>query len=112
MKNLLILLFVLVFTSVACSSEPPSVRVVNQRPTKANVQVKLENSSTININDVAAGASTSYQEITEGAVLVTAVIQNDAVSPTISFNADRDKNISIVVQNTNPPALRIDKEDK
>src|SRR3989339_915980 len=108
MKNLLALLLLLILTTVACSSKPPSIRVSNQRSTKANVQVKLENTNTININDVASGATTSYQEISEGAVLVTAVIQNESVSPVISFNADRDKNHTIVVLTSTPPTLRID----
>lgn len=112
MKKIFTILIVLIFVTVACSSKPPSVRVVNQRSTKANVQVKLENSNTININEVAGGATSSYQEISEGAVLVTAVIQNENVSPTISFNANRDKNHSIVILSSNPPALRIDTDDK
>lgn len=112
MKNLLVLLLILVLTTVACSSKPPSIRISNQRSTKANVQVKLENQNTININDVAGGATTSYQEISEGAVLVTAVIQNESVSPVIAFNAHRDKNHTVVVLNSTPPAVRIDTDDK
>lgn len=112
MKKLFVILLALIISTVACSSKPPSVRVVNQRSTKANVQVKLENTNTININDVAGGTSTSYQEISEGSVLVTAVIQNESVSPTISFNASKDKNHSIVILNVNPPALKIDTDDK
>lgn len=112
MKNLLAFLLVLVLTTLACSSKPPSIRVSNQRSTKANVQVKLENQNTININDVAGGTTTSYQEISEGAVLVTAIIQNESVSPVISFNADRDKNHTIVVLTSTPPTLRIDTDNK
>ena len=112
MKNLIALLMVLVLITVACSSEPPSIRVSNQRSTKANVQIKLENQNTININDVVNGATTSYQEISEGAVLVTAVIQNEVVTPVIAFNAHRDKNHTVVVLNSTPPALRIDTDDK
>ncbi|MBA4407441.1 hypothetical protein C0389_09215 [bacterium] len=112
MKKLFAFLLVLIIATVACSSKPPSVRVVNQRSTKANVQVKLENSNTININDVAGGATSSYQEISEGSVLVNAVIQNENVSPTISFTAGKDKNHSIVILNSTPPSLRIDTDDK
>lgn len=112
MKNLLALLLILVLTTVACSSKPPSIRVTNQRSTKANVQVKFENSNTININDVTGGATTSYQETSEGAVAITAVIQNESVSPVISFTAQKDKNHTVVILNSTPPALRIDTDDK
>ncbi len=112
MKKIFALLIVVVLTTVACSSKPPSVRVVNQRTSKANVQVKLENTNTININDVASGATTSYQDITEGAVLATAVIQNESVSPTLAFNTSRYKNYSIVITSATPPSIRIDSEDK
>lgn len=112
MKKLLTLLLVIVLTTVACSTKPPSIRVANQRSTKANVQVKFENANTININDVAGGATTSYQEISEGTVAITAVIQNEAVSPLISFTAQKDKNHTIVILNSTPPALRIDTDDK
>ena len=112
MKKYFTLLLILIFTSVACSSDLPSIRVVNQRTAKANVQVKLENTNTININDVAGGATSTYQEIPEGAVLVTAVIQSESVSPIISFNAGRDKNHSVVILGTTPPTLRIDTDEK
>lgn len=112
MKKLFVLLLALIFATVACSSEPPGVRVVNQRSTKANVQVKQSDANTININDVTGGATTSYQEIAEGTTTATAVIQNESVSPTTSFTAQKDKNHTIVILNSNPPSLRVDTEDK
>ncbi len=112
MKKLFVLLLALIFAAVACSSEPPSVRVLNQRSTKANVQVKQSDANTININDVTGGATTSYQEIAEGTTTTTAVIQNESVSPTTSFTAQKDKNHTIVILNSNPPSLRVDTDDK
>lgn len=110
MKKLLILFVIILIT--ACSEEPPSVRVVNQNAGKANVQVKLSDANTININDVSAYTSSQYQEIKEGATIVTAVIQNEKDSPTISFNASNDKNYSIVVSSASPATLKVDSSNK
>lgn len=114
MKKSLSFLLMLVFgiAMVGCSEEAPSVRVVNERPTKANVQVKLQSSNTININDVAAGQTTSYQGITAGTCEATAVIQNESVSPVTGFSAENDRNYTIVVANTTPPTLKVSSEKK
>ena len=95
-----------------CSSDPPSARVFNERPTKANVQIKAQSGNTININDVGGGATTNYQDINTGSQVVTAVIQNESVSPTVSFNAEEDNNYTIVVVNSTPPTLRVDASGK
>jgi hypothetical protein len=60
----------------ACSEEPPSVRVKNERTNKANVQIKQADGSTININDVAGGSVSGYKNLVEGAAQATAGIQN------------------------------------
>ncbi len=112
MKNLLALLLLFVLTTVACSSEPPSVRVKNERTTKANVQIKMSNANTININDVQGGTATPYQEIAEGVSVATAVIQNETVSPTTQFTAAKDRNYTIVILQGQIPSLRVDSEDK
>jgi len=95
----------------ACSEEPPSIRVMNERTTKANVQIKTPG-NTINQNDVAPGTTTNYQEIPEGKTDVTAVIQDESVSPTTTFNASNDNNYTIIILNTTPPALKVNISDK
>lgn len=110
LRGLAILVFVAGF--LGCSSDPPSVRVRNERATKANVQYKQANGNTVNINDVAGGQVTGFRDIVTGRTDVTAVIQDENVSPTVAFAAEEDNNYTIVVVNTNPPALRVDSESK
>ena len=97
---------------VGCSSDPPSVRVMNERTTKANVQLKVGTDNTININDVEGGHASAYRDVAEGTFVATATIQNESVSPTTSFNAEKDMNYTVVVVNSTPPTLRVDSEDK
>jgi hypothetical protein len=97
---------------LGCSTEPPSARIFNERSTKANIQLKPQAGNTININDVAGGATTAYQDIGTGAHVATATIQNESVSPTVAFDASEDNNYTIVVVNSTPPTLRVDASGK
>lgn len=101
----------LIVTFAACSEEPPSFRVKNDRPTKANVQIKTVN-NTVNLNDVQPGTVTNYQDVAEGRVEITAGIQNEEVSPTGSFSAANDYNYTIVIVNGTPATIRVDASDK
>lgn len=109
-RGLTVLLLVILF--VGCSSDPPSARIRNERSNKSNVQLKQANGSTVNINDVAGGQVTNYQDLVTGRTEVTAVIQDENVSPTTVFQADEDNNYTIVVVNSTPPTLRVDSESK
>jgi hypothetical protein len=113
MKNLLkyVLLVFAAVTLIACSEESPSFRVKNDRATKANIQIKTVN-NTININDVQAGDITGYREVAEGQVTVSAEIQGETDEPSGSFNAENDYNYTIVILNSTPPSIRIDRSDK
>ncbi|MFH1195642.1 MAG: hypothetical protein V1720_07995 [bacterium] len=102
----------IIFLNIACSEEPPSVRVKNERTTKVNVQVKQYNDNTININNVEGGTVSGYQDIAEGTFTANAVIQNETESPSITFRAANDNNYTVVVVNATPPTLRIDTESK
>ena len=97
---------------MGCSSDPPSVRIMNERTTKANVQLKVGTDNTININDVEGGKASAYQDVSEGTFVATATIQSESVSPTTSFNTEKDMNYTVVVVNSTPPTLRVDSEDK
>lgn len=112
MKKLAAFLLGVILLTTACSTKPPSVRVQNLRTNKANVQIKLANSNTININDVNAGATSSYQEIVKGSSMATAVIQNEKDTPSIIFTADDDKNYTVVIQNGTTATLKVDVTDK
>lgn len=102
---------ILIILVTGCSDEPPSIRTQNQFSAKANVQYKTSN-NTINQNDVAAGITTNYQDISEGNVQVTATIQSSSVSPTTEFNASNNNNYTIVIINSNPPVLKVNSEEK
>lgn len=106
----IIALMLMVFLT-GCSEEAPSIRVYNERPTKANVQIKTAG-NTININEVILGQTTNFQNIAEGNSEITAVIQNEAVSPTITFKAVNDYNYTIVVVNSVPPTLKVNSDKK
>ena len=113
MKNVfkfLSILFLFI-TFVACSDEPPSFRVKNERTQQANVQIQTV-SNTVNINDAQPGTVTNYQEVTTGNVNVTAVIQSESFAPSASFNAEENNNYTVVIANTTPPSIRIDVTDK
>lgn len=113
MKNILKFLgfLLLLVTFIACSDEPPSFRVKNEYTAKANIQIKTT-ANTENINDVQPGTATAYKEVAEGRVEITAEIQGITDEPTGVFNADRDKNYTVVITNANPPKVRIDISDK
>jgi hypothetical protein len=108
MKNLLLILITSVAIFSACTSEPPSVRVLNRRTNKANVQIKSANGNTINFNNVETNQTTSYQEISEGYQQATAVIQNESFSPYIFFTTIKGRKYTIVVLDGEKPTLRVD----
>jgi hypothetical protein len=108
----LVLLISFVFINIACSEEPASIRVKNERTNKANVQIKQADGNTININDVSGGATSPYRDVVEGATIANAVIQNEQNSPSASFTTTTNRNYTIVITSTNPPTLRIDSADK
>jgi len=95
-----------------CANDPPSMRIFNERSSKANLQIKPDAGNTFNINDVPGGAGTAYQDISEGGYLVTATIQNETVSPEVRFVASENNNYTVVVMNSTPPALRVDATEK
>lgn len=99
----------LILTFIACSDEPPSFRVKNDYTAKVNLQIKTT-ANTENINDVQPGTVTAYKEVAEGRVEVTAGIQGVVDEPTGFFNAERDKNYTVVI--TNAALVRVDVSDK
>lgn len=113
MKTLFQLIFftILVITLIGCSDEPPSFRVKNENANKVNVQIKTV-ANTTNINDVQPGTVTGYREVPKGLVEISAEIQNETNEPEGSFTAQDNKNYTIIILNSNPPAIRIDVTDK
>lgn len=113
MKRTLIFTIAAVFGLLiaGCSDEPLSIRTQNQLSEKANVQYKTVD-NTINQNDVSPGATTSYQNISEGKVQVTATLKSQSVAPFTEFNAGKNNNYTIIIVNSNPPVLKVNSEEK
>jgi len=112
MKQFVISMFTLAFlvSLGACSNDEaePQFRITNERTEKANVQIQTSGGNTININDVLPGQTTGYQSAAEGAIVATAVIQNESVSPTASFYVWNDTRSTVFIQAGGTPTLRID----
>jgi len=95
--------------AIGCSSNSrPTIRVRNDRATKANLQFKDAAANTTNINDVAGGSTSAYMDLEPGPYTVTAVIQNESVSPTTTFTAQKDTRYTVVVVIGSTPTLRVD----
>jgi len=113
MKNVILgilsLAFIVVIAGCAKATDP-QFRIHNERAEKANVQIQTSGGNTININDVEAGQATAFQTCAEGNIVATAVIQNESLSPQISFFATKDTRYTIVIQAGVTPALRVDRE--
>lgn len=93
-----------------CSNKSQStIRVRNDRSTKANVQFKDASANTTNINDVAAGTASTYLDIATGPYTVTAIIQNETVSPTLTFTVLANESYTLVVVAGATPTLRADR---
>ena len=103
-------LFALAFiTLLHCSSSSShaQVRVHNLRATKANVQLKDASANTTNINDVEGAATSAYIEVAPGPYTVTAVIQNETVSPTATFTAVADESYTVTVATGVTPTITV-----
>lgn len=93
----------------ACSSDPPRVRVASQRPEITDIQLKRSSGNTININDVGPNSTTGYINVDPSNYEVDAKVEGVSPSATTFFTADEDESYTIVVLDTNPPTLRVDR---
>jgi hypothetical protein len=110
MKKIIgVMLFLgIIFAAIGCADDPdPKFRIMNDRSEKANVQIKTTGGNTININDVSAGQITDYQTAAEGNIEIAVVLQNEPVSPTTQFFAEKGKNYTIVIEKGLIPTLRV-----
>lgn len=111
MRNLIMCL--MIFFSLAgftsCTSDPPKVRVSNQRAEITDIQLKRSNGNTYNINDVGPNTSTKYIEVEPSNYEVDGKVEGISPSATTFFSASEDESYTIVVINSNPPTLRVDK---
>ena len=91
----------------ACSEDQPQIRIRNENDKKVNVQIKPEVGSTININGVAAGETSNYQDLTEGRYFIKASIQSGEESNELMQDIRNDNRYEIIVSSSNPPVLSI-----
>jgi hypothetical protein len=91
----------------ACSEDLPRLRVRNENDRKANVQVKPDVGSTININDVGAGTTTEYRDMSEGRYAFKASIQSGEESNELVQDLQNDTRYELVISDEDPPVLKI-----
>jgi len=111
MKHILIVIIsvaCIVLLNTCADEADPQFRITNERSNKVNVQIQTTGGNTININDVQPGQTTAYQSAPEGDIVVTAVIQNETISPTATFFASKDTRKTIVILGGTTPTIRID----
>lgn len=100
---------VLLIGLIGCSSDRPRVRVSNQRAEITDVQLKRSSGNTYNLNDVGPNIATGYIEVDPSNFEVDAKVEGLSSSATTYFTAYEDESYTIVVLNTTPPTLRVDK---
>ena len=59
-----------------CSNEDPRARITNNGTQSAGVQIKTSGGNTVNINNVAAGASSDYASYAAGTTQFTLKVNN------------------------------------
>ncbi len=96
----------------ACSEDDPSIRVRNDLDAKANVQLKPQVGSTLNINDVQGESMSGETVLQEGVWDATASIQSSNADPTINFDVKSGIRYTLVIVNTEPPVFELLTEDK
>jgi hypothetical protein len=104
--------FLVLSLITGCSDDPPNVRVENQLATKANVQFKQVNGGTFNQNNVGSATYSAYQDVAEGSIGVSAVIQGEYASPTVTFDASNNNSYTIIIIEGDPPFLIVDTRTK
>lgn len=100
---------VLCIIMIGCSKDKPRVRVDNQRNDITDVQLKRSSGNTYNINDVGHHAKTSYIEVDVSNYEVDAKPEGVSGNATTHFVAEEDETYTVVVLNTTPPSVRVDK---
>lgn len=109
MKKTITLAAIILISFVACSPESPRVKVQNQNSQIVDVAIKPPSGSTININDVSAGNETSYIEVPASNYEIDVNVENVSPNITTFFQAEENGNYTIIVTNTSPPTVRVNK---
>lgn len=106
---LLVMTMFLASTFVACKKkckdEPPQARIINNGTSKASVQIKTSNGSTVNINNVDPGTSSPYAAYSAGEITFTLSVNSTPYVKTVAMGncyyydiaIDKDNNITTAV---------------
>lgn len=103
-----ILIIGTIIAMIGCTEEDPQFRIRNERADKANVQIQTSGGNTVNINDVGSGQTTAYNTVSAGITAVTAVIQNEKITPSMKFNCEMDERYTIVLKTGVTPSIRVE----
>ena len=95
MKRILLLL--LAASVIAGCKSNPSVRVVNQLHTKANVTLSPSAGSTLTLNAVDSLSTTSYVDVPEGSCRVHVALSGTTNPEDVSFTAVSDAKYTVQV---------------
>ena len=82
-----------------CKDEDPSARIINNGTQKADVQVKTSGGNTININNIAPGAASSYSSYASGQVTFTINVASVNYVKTVDAAKCYDYDIAIDASN-------------
>lgn len=107
MKLTITLAAFLLISIAACSPELPRVKVQNQNSQVVDVALKPPSGRTININDVGGGNETSFIEVPTSNYEVDVNVENVSPNVTTHLRAMEDGSYTIVVSNSNPPAVSV-----
>ena len=102
----------ILFLAQGCSEEAPSLRVRNDFSKKVNVQCKPAAGATLNINDVAGGTSSVFQDVAETTFSASASVQGESSAPTAVFTTKNKYRYTIVITNTVPPEMKVETEER
>ena len=88
-----------------CSSNA-SIRILNNLPRKINVSLQPAAGSTLNVNDVSPGATTTYYDVPEGNVRIH--ISTSGTNPAdVDLAALKDKRYTATVNPGPPPVTTV-----
>ena len=93
-----------------CKDEDPRAKIINNGTQKASVQIKTSGGSTVTINNVDPGTSSSYSSYAAGQVTFTIKVNNVDYVKTVDMIKCYDYDIAIDANN-NITSTPIDRND-
>lgn len=91
-----------------CKGEDPQARITNNGTKDASVQIKTSGGNTVNINNVATGTSSAYDNFAEGDVTFTIVIDKIEYVKTVTMSKCFQYDI-VIDSNNNLTSVPVDR---